>query len=142
MSDRRTHRARPDRVGGSRGLALRRGLRHVPAHTAHGASPDSQAPAATEIPQGVHRLPEPGVSEGNQLAIGGQALQWLTLEEDLVAGDAVEDGRLEHEEAAVDPGAIADRLLLERTDARGDDALDRRRHRSRVTRIARAAGRP
>ena len=64
------------------------------------------------------------MSVRHQLAVGGEALERRALEQRLVTLDAVEHGRLEHEEPAVHPGAVADRLLLEGSDARRHDPAD------------------
>ena len=66
-------------------------------------------------------LPEAAVAIGPQLAVGGQALERLALEGHVVALDAVQHGRLEHEEPAVDPGAVAHGLLLEGPHGRSAD---------------------
>src|SRR5919112_2964724 len=79
-----------------------------------------------QVAQRVHRLPEAAVLEGDELAVRREALEGLALEEDLVPGDPVEDRRLEDEEPGVHPGAIANRLFLERADARRHDASDGR----------------
>src|SRR5438034_6544209 len=73
------------------------------------------------VAQGVHRLPEAAMSESYKFAVGSQALERLMLEEDVVPFDTVEDRRLEHEEPAVHPGAIAHWLLLEGPNARRHD---------------------
>src|SRR3954468_22593270 len=48
-----------------------------------------------------------------QVALTRERLHRLSLPDGLVAGDVVEHLRLENEEAAVDSGAVALRLLLE-----------------------------
>src|SRR4051812_512875 len=53
-----------------------------------------------------------------QVALTRERLHRLSLPDGLVAGDVVEHLRLEHEEAAVDPGAVALRLFLKGGDLR------------------------
>ena len=64
------------------------------------------------------------MSEGHQLAVGGETLERSALEERVVALDPVQDGRLEHEEPAIHPRAITDRLFLEGSHARRHDPAD------------------
>src|SRR3954451_4704367 len=67
------------------------------------------------VAKGVHALPEALVTEGGQLAGVRQALERRLGPVD-VAGDVVEDARLEHEESAVDPALDHARLLVEAFD--------------------------
>ncbi len=93
--------------------------------TAHGASPESQrawsvrtsrrASIGCQKPRCRYATSSPSAARPSS---GG------ALEERVVAVDAVEDGRLEDEEPAVHPGAVADRLLLEGSDARRHDPAD------------------
>src|SRR5260370_11181281 len=46
---------------------------------------------------GFHALPKRAVLEADELAIGGELLQWLALPHGVVAGDVVENLRLEDE---------------------------------------------
>src|SRR5690606_33920799 len=64
----------------------------------------------------IHRQPEAIVPEGGELAILGQALQRLLLPDRHVVRDVFDGTWLEHEEPAIDPCAIAARLLAEARD--------------------------
>ena len=68
------------------------------------------------VAQGIHGLPEAGVTVGGKLTVAGQALHRLTLPERSVAVDEVDDVRGQHEEPAIDPGTVALGLLLEALD--------------------------
>src|SRR2546421_5007410 len=63
------------------------------------------------VAQSVHALPEAAVAIGGELAVGGQPLHRVGLQATAVTAQVVEDFRLEHEEAAVDP-ALPDLRLL------------------------------
>src|SRR3954470_15809137 len=76
------------------------------------------------VPQRVHGLPEAGMQVRRKLALARELLHRLALPDRFVALDVVHDLWREHEEAAVDPGAIAARLLLE---ARDPVPVDRER---------------
>jgi hypothetical protein len=65
------------------------------------------------------------MSEGHQLAVGGQALERLALEENVVVADSVDNRRFEHEEPAVHPGAVTHGLLAKSTHTRGHDPTNR-----------------
>ena len=65
------------------------------------------------ITQRIHRLPEPIVKVNAELAVRSQPFHRLALPHGRVAGDVVADLGRQHEEPAVDPSAIAERLLLE-----------------------------
>src|SRR5215210_2450639 len=99
----------------------------------YAASPDgprctTRLPQRLEDPQiakGIHRLPEAEVLERDQLAVRRKTLEGLALEQDVVAGDPLEDRRLEDEEAAIHPGAVANGLFLEGPNAWCNDAADR-----------------
>src|SRR3954454_19226461 len=60
---------------------------------------------------GVHAGPEALVAERGELAVGGHTLERLALEHGVLA-QVGQDGRLEGEEAAVDP-VLGPRLLAE-----------------------------
>ena len=64
------------------------------------------------------------MAEGPQLAVRGQALERLPFEQGVVARDPVQHRRLQDEEAAVHPAAVALRLLLEGPDGRRGELLD------------------
>src|SRR3954467_8811177 len=68
------------------------------------------------VPQRVHRPPEAGVTVGSELPVLRQALERLLLPDGGVVAEIVEDRGLQHEEAAIDPAAVAPRLLLEMPD--------------------------
>src|SRR5947209_7812384 len=72
-------------------------------------------PQAVEIdlvPHGVHSVPEALVLVRDELLVLGQALERLALKDRVVVRDVVEDGRLGDEISAVDPPAVAPRLLF------------------------------
>ena len=78
----------------------------------HGASPASQSSLEQAlVAQGVHALPEALVPIAPTAAVPPPALERVGLEAGVVAVEVVEQGRLEDEEAAVDP-ALADLRLL------------------------------
>src|SRR5689334_22160990 len=66
-----------------------------------------------QVAECVHRLPEAAVPKGHELPVSRKSFQWLPLEEDLVTRDPIEDRRFENKESAIDPRAVAQRLLLE-----------------------------
>ena len=66
------------------------------------------------VAQRVHRLPEPFVTIGGQLTLACEALERLLLPHGVIAGNVVEHGGGEDEEAAVDPAAVANGLFLKR----------------------------
>src|SRR5271166_5510124 len=72
----------------------------------------------TLVAQRVHRLPEALMVVHRQLAIVREPLERLPLPHRVVAVDVVADLRVEHEKAAVDPAAVADRLLPKAEHAR------------------------
>src|SRR5688572_13147428 len=63
------------------------------------------------VAQCVHWLPEAIVDEGRQLSVGGKAAERVELPRHVVALDAIEHARIEHEEAAVDAAAVAGRFF-------------------------------
>src|SRR3546814_6480381 len=63
------------------------------------------------VPDGVHALPERDMAEGHELARRGEIAQRFLLEHRLVAGDVVEDARLQDEVGSVDPAFPVRRLL-------------------------------
>src|SRR6186713_598791 len=69
------------------------------------------------LTQRVHGLPEARVAKRRELALGRQALHRLALPDRVVALDVVPHAGLEDEEPAIDPGAVALRLLAEAADA-------------------------
>src|SRR5690242_12875518 len=73
------------------------------------------------VAEGVHRLPEAVVSIGGQLAVARERFEWRALPHAVVAVDIGERAGFEHEEAAVDPAAVALRLLGEARDAMAVD---------------------
>src|SRR5687767_2538331 len=76
----------------------------------------ARAPQVLEVvlvAQRVHRLPEAAMLVGAQLALAREALQRRRFPAGGVTLDVVDDRGLEHEEAAVDPAAVAHRLFLE-----------------------------
>ena len=76
--------------------------------TFHGALPLAHRSSSMRlVAQGVHGLPETAVEIGGKLALAGQAFHGLAFPEGGVAVDAVDDLGRQHEEAAVDPAAIA-----------------------------------
>ena len=82
--------------------------------------------SSAQVAEGVHALPEAVVPVGHQLAFAASRSSGSALEAVVVAGDVVEDPRLEDEEAAVDP-ALADlRLLGELDDPVAVEAPGRR----------------
>src|ERR1035437_6062608 len=64
-----------------------------------------------EVAKLIHRLPDPFVSKGAQLSLGGEPLERLLFPERIVAVDVVQNLWFEHEESAVDP-AFARLVLL------------------------------
>src|SRR5271169_5479273 len=70
------------------------------------------------VAQSIHRLPESLMVVDRQLIVAGQMFERLALPNRCVAFDIVADFRGEHEEAAIDPAAFADRLLTKTDDAR------------------------
>src|SRR6478736_5081972 len=62
-----------------------------------------------------HRLPEARMLERHQLSRAGKAGQRLGLPGRVVGVDQVDAARRQHEEAAVDPAAVATRLFREAT---------------------------
>src|SRR4029079_14409426 len=67
-----------------------------------------------QFAQRVHALPELFVAVGEELPLGGERLHRRVLPHH-VGADVVERGRLDDEEAAVDPALVQRRLLLEVT---------------------------
>src|ERR1051325_3936398 len=65
------------------------------------------------VAQRIHRLPEPPVPVRGELALPGEPAQRLPLPDALIAVDVIDRRRLEDEEPAVDPGAVAGGLLVE-----------------------------
>ena len=65
------------------------------------------------VAQGVHRLPEPAVNPGRELAVSRQVFQRFILPYRLRTLDQFQHARLEHEKTAVDQSALGLRLLLE-----------------------------
>src|SRR5260370_26742604 len=63
------------------------------------------------FPQRVHALPKRAVLEADELAIGGELLEWLALPHGVVAGGVVENLPFEDEECAVDPALAPPPLL-------------------------------
>src|SRR5947209_4919558 len=59
------------------------------------------------VAQGIHRLPETGVAKRHQLAIVSESLEGFFLPDGVIAGDVIHHRGFEHEEAPVDPGALA-----------------------------------
>ena len=87
---------------------------HRLVQTAHGASPEAHRASSTRTSRRASMgCQKPRWRIGAQLVVRGQALQRFALEGHVVALDAVEHRRLQHEEAAVHPGAVAHGLLLE-----------------------------
>src|SRR5262249_43544706 len=72
------------------------------------------------LPHGVHRLPEAVVMEPAEFIAAGEALEWRQLPTRRIALDEIEHPGREHEEAPIDPSAVARRLPGE---ARGPLAL-------------------
>src|SRR5262245_5441958 len=70
----------------------------------------------SSIAHGVHALPELVVLEGDQLPLLRGGLQWFALKPRLITRNEIQDSRLEHEEAAVDPARLGLRLLSELCD--------------------------
>src|SRR3954466_13294121 len=91
----------------------RRSLPHLP----RGVAAGPQALEQVLLAQRVHRLPEPVVQIGRELALGGEALERIVLPDGGVTRDVGEDARLEHEEAAVDAAAVARGFLEKARDA-------------------------
>ena len=60
----------------------------------------------------VHGLPEPIMSESDQLAMIGKVLQRLTLPDRAVASNQVEHARIEYKEATIDEAVIGIRFLV------------------------------
>jgi hypothetical protein len=76
------------------------------------------------VTQRIHRLPEAAMAISDKLAVAGETFEGAALEDDLVAADPVQDGRFEHEEPGVDPGAVSGRLFLEGPHTRRHDTAD------------------
>src|SRR6185503_6216539 len=92
------------------------------------------------VAQRVHRVPEAVVAVGRELPLGGEALHRLALPHRVIAVDVAADLGGQHEEAAVDPAAVAVRLLLEAAHAlvlhlQGAEAPGRLHGRDRRERV-------
>ena len=66
------------------------------------------------VTQSVHRMPEAGMAPCHKLAFCGQTFQGLPFEWRGIAGDPVQHGGFQHEEAPVDPALIS-RWLFDET---------------------------
>src|SRR6185436_19197822 len=64
-------------------------------------------------PERVHRVPEALVDEGRELSLAGEPLHGIALPDGLVAANVLDDLWRQDEEPAVDPAAVAVRLLVE-----------------------------
>src|SRR5581483_5805439 len=58
-------------------------------------------------------MPEPFVPVCRELTVAGEALERRPLPDRVVAVDVVDHARRQNEEAAIDAGVVAGRLLLE-----------------------------
>ena len=65
------------------------------------------------IAQRIHRLPEAVMEIDAELAVRGEPFHRLAFPDGRIALDIVADLGRQHEEAAVDPAAVAERLFLE-----------------------------
>src|SRR4030065_623364 len=77
-----------------------------------GVAPVPKVLEQPHVPDCVHALSEIIVSVGDELSLAGQTLQRLLLKKGRVSRDIIDDARLEHEKASVDP-AVADLRLLD-----------------------------
>src|SRR5262245_1189594 len=68
------------------------------------------------VSQGVHRPPESRMLDRMELAVLRELREDVSLEDRPVPFDPGQDRGLQHEEPAVDPGAIPERLLHELVD--------------------------
>src|SRR5215213_6894851 len=66
----------------------------------------------------IHRVPEAVVEVDAELALGGEIIHRLFFPNRRIAFDIAADLGRQHEKTAIDPAAIAARLLLESRDAR------------------------